>query len=191
LTFKYVEPRDKVHVWAALLHDIAKPACWDEYESFHGHAAMGAEMAYEILTRLRFSDQERKEIVSAVRDHMKFLDITKMRKSRLRRFMAEPHFITALNVHRADCLASNKDFSAIEYLEKKQREFIKEDGSVLPKPLVTGHQVMKHLDIKPGPLVGTLLEKIQTAQLESIITTATGALNYAVELYTQHKRGEL
>jgi len=191
LVLKNIEPRDTVHVWSALLHDIAKPPCWEQYESFHGHAAMGAEMAYEILTRLKFSDRERKLIVAAVRDHMKFLDITKMRKSRLRRFMVEPHFELAKDLHRADCDSSSKDFSALEYLEEKQREFIKEDGAVLPDPLVTGHQVMEYVDIKPGPLVGVILKKIQEAQLESIITTATGALSYAETLYKQHEQGEL
>ena len=179
LVLKNIEPRDSVHVWSALLHDIAKPDCFSEFENFHGHAEMGAKMSETILSRLKFSNDEKNLIISAVRDHMKFLDITKMKKSRLRNFMSEDHFELGKNLHRADCESSSKDFTALEYLKDKTQEFIQEDGAVLPKALVDGDQVMKRLGIAPGPLVGKILNKIREAQLEGIITTEVGALSYA------------
>ena len=191
LTVKNIKPRDTVHVWSALLHDVAKPICFAEYESFHGHAEMGATMSEAILTRLKFSNDEKEMIVSTVRDHMKFLDIKKMRKSTLRRFMSKPHFQLTLDLHRADCESSSGEFDNVEYIEQKKQEFVQEDGAVLPDPLITGHQVMERLGIAQGPLVGQILRKIQDAQLESIITTEVGALSYADALLEQHEQGEL
>lgn len=61
--------------FAALLHDIAKPRTrvWDEkgnHWTFYGHDVVGAKMAYQILTRLRFSAEEAKAIADLVRRHL-------------------------------------------------------------------------------------------------------------------------
>ncbi len=58
---------------AALLHDIAKPRTYSRDEKgvhFYGHDILGAEMAREILTRLRFPNAEINRICSLVRWHM-------------------------------------------------------------------------------------------------------------------------
>ena len=51
-----------------------------------------------------------------------------------------------------------------------------------PLPLVTGHDLMTHLDISPGPQVGHLLSRIQIAQAEGLINTADDALTFAHHL---------
>ncbi len=51
---------------AALLHDIAR---WREYETGEDHAALGAEMAEEVLVRSGFSPAETKIITIAIREH--------------------------------------------------------------------------------------------------------------------------
>src|SRR5205814_128729 len=69
--------------WAAILHDIAKPvtASCDAASGsihFYGHERIGAEMAEQILTRLRFPRKEIDDIVHAVRCHMQFKDVPQM-----------------------------------------------------------------------------------------------------------------
>ena len=62
-------PPEKLLRWAALLHDVGKPACFTLDEAgcghFRGHAKAGAPMAREILTRLRF-DKDTVNRVSAL-----------------------------------------------------------------------------------------------------------------------------
>ncbi|TVQ48212.1 MAG: CCA tRNA nucleotidyltransferase [Gloeocapsa sp. DLM2.Bin57] len=48
-----------------------------------------------------------------------------------------------------------------------------------PRNLVTGNDLIKHLQLKPGPQIGELLTAIQLAQIEGKITTAREALEYA------------
>ena len=66
-------PADPVLRWAALLHDVGKPSCFftdaNGVGHFFGHNETGAQMADEILSRLRFSTQERTRIVTLIRHH--------------------------------------------------------------------------------------------------------------------------
>ncbi len=70
-------PPTEIDRWAALLHDVGKgmPGVRRVEEgriTDHGHDHVGAEMAEEILTRLRFPPAEVRLITWLVRDHMKF-----------------------------------------------------------------------------------------------------------------------
>ncbi len=51
-----------------------------------------------------------------------------------------------------------------------------------PQNLVTGNDLIEHLQLKPGRQIGELLTAIQIAQIEGKISTPTEALNYAKSL---------
>ena len=59
-----------------LLHDVGKPRLFGVAERirFDGHVEAGLEIAHDILTRLRFSGDEIKQIEALVANHMKFGD---------------------------------------------------------------------------------------------------------------------
>ena len=63
-----------------------------------------------------------------------------------------------------------------------ERYLSPEDGVAHPQPLVTGNDLMAHLQIKPSPIIGRLLTEIQIAQIEGIINTREAALELAVKL---------
>jgi tRNA nucleotidyltransferase (CCA-adding enzyme) len=60
--------------WAALLHDVGKPACFTLDENgrghFLGHASVSADMADEILRRLKAPTALRSRVVELIRTHM-------------------------------------------------------------------------------------------------------------------------
>lgn len=66
-------PPEPILRWAALLHDVGKPACFTLDEAgrghFYGHAKAGAPMAREILTRLRFDKDTVRRVSQLVELH--------------------------------------------------------------------------------------------------------------------------
>lgn len=161
-----------------LLHDIGKPptqTC-DPAEGrirFNGHDEVGASMSLAVMERLRFSSAEIEAVVCAVRSHMMFKDVPKMRPAKLRRFMARENFPLELELHRVDCLSSHGDLENFEFLLQKEKEF--EHEPLIPSPLVNGHDLIA-LGLSPGPRFGEILEKVQTAQLEGEIRSRDEAL---------------
>ena len=53
---------------------------------------------------------------------------------------------------------------------------------VAPPPLVTGHELMHHLGLSPGPLVGEMLARLLEEQAEGAIRTKKQALRFAKRL---------
>jgi putative nucleotidyltransferase with HDIG domain len=103
---------DELLPWTVLLHDIAKPVTAERDAAtgkihFYGHEKIGAEMAEQILRRLKFSNQQIETVVACVKHHMQFKDVTQMRKATLRRLLLRETFPLELELHRLDCLGSN------------------------------------------------------------------------------------
>ncbi len=165
---------------AVLLHDIAKPPCktFDEAAGrirFNGHDAMGAEMADEILRRLRFSNDILDSVIPMVARHMQFMNVQQMRTAKLKRFMAERTFTQEMELHRVDCGSSNGFTDNYDFLKMKAAEFAA--APLIPPPLVTGRDLIK-LGLKPGPRFGEILDLIEIEQLEGRILDRERALDY-------------
>lgn len=164
---------------AVLLHDIAKPACRsvdpDGRIRFNGHDARGAEMAAEILRRLRYANEIIDAVVPMVARHMQFMHVQHMREAKLKRFMAAPTFQQELELHRVDCASSNGFTDNYEFLLAKQQEFAA--APLIPPPLVTGRDLIAR-GLTPGPNFKSLLDAVQTEQLEGRILDRESALAY-------------
>ncbi|MCX7013997.1 MAG: CCA tRNA nucleotidyltransferase [Candidatus Sumerlaeota bacterium] len=166
-----------------LLHDVGKPPTFEESDRirFNRHAKVGAEMAEAICRRLRFSNDQRRRIVRLVADHMRFMDVPRMRRSTLRRFMAKPHFEEDLELHRADCLASHRNLDNYEFCLRVLGELAAESQAPTPPPLVTGDDLIA-LGLKPGPPFKKILREIHDLQLDGSITTREEALAQLKEI---------
>jgi poly(A) polymerase len=163
--------------WAVLLHDAAKPVTASadpETGSWHfyGHEKIGADMAAEILERLRFPRKQMNEVVEAVRHHMQFKDTLQMRKSTLRRLLMRPTFPLELQLHRLDCLGSHGRLEVYDFLVAQARQ-LEEQPEIRP-PLLTGDDLIA-LGLKPGPALGALLAEIREQQLQDELKTKTAA----------------
>ncbi len=172
------EERTPELVYSVLMHDIAKPATasldGDRWR-FNGHAELGADMAESILTRLRLPGRVIASAVHSTRNHMRFIDVQKMRTSTLRRMLGSGFFDNELALHRLDCLAShgmldNFDFLT-DYLARMRAE------PVLPPPWVSGRDILA-LGIPEGPEVGRRHRQAYDAQLEGRVATREALLEW-------------
>lgn len=165
---------------AVMLHDIAKPPTRTVDADtgrirFNGHDALGAEMARDMLRRLRFSNDVIEAVVPMVARHMQFMNVQQMRVAKLKRFMAPPLFHEELELHRVDCASSNGFTDNWEFLLEKREEFSREP--LIPEPLITGRDLIA-AGLIPSPLFTKILEEIQTEQLEGRLTSHEQAIAY-------------
>ena len=153
--------------YAVLFHDAGKPLTARvsaERIRFNGHAEQGAELANKILRRLHFSSDDIEVITYCIRNHMRLMDVRNMKRSTLRRLIGAATFRIELELHRLDCLASHGDLSNYRFLVNFQKQLAEEP--VLPKPWVTGHDIME-LGVSEGPQVGAWRKKTYDAQLNA------------------------
>jgi putative nucleotidyltransferase with HDIG domain len=167
--------------WAVILHDIGKPATASTDPAtgaihFYGHEKIGAEMARQILTRLRFPKKETDEIVASVRQHMQFKDVKQMRKATLRRLLMRKTFPLELELHKLDCLGSHRSLDHYDFLVK-EAEDLKSKPRIRP-PLLNGNDLIV-LGMKPGPDMGALLHQIRDKQLADELKTKRAATAWA------------
>ncbi len=178
-------------VLSVLFHDIGKPPTASVDENgrirFNGHDRVGAEMTEALMQRLRFSRAEIDATVEAVRQHMVFKDVPKMRVAKLKRFMARPTFEDELELHRVDCASSHAMLDNYEFLQRKREEFANEP--IIPPPLVRGDDLLS-LGLKPGPRIGEILEAVETRQLEGGFKDREEALAWIKqEFFATNKHG--
>ncbi|MHB8828105.1 MAG: CCA tRNA nucleotidyltransferase [Syntrophales bacterium] len=161
--------------WGVLLHDVGKPLTRFQDERgvhFYGHDEKGVEAARKILARLRFSNQDMETILALVREHMMFMNVSRMRPARLKRFLRMPDFDLHLELHRLDCLGSHGMLDYYEFCLQKMKEYPAEE--LRPAPLVTGRDLIE-MGFLPGPAFKEMLLAVEEAQLAGEITDAEGA----------------
>jgi len=175
--------------WAVILHDIGKPVTAerdaDGHIHFYGHEKIGADMAEEILRRLRFPNKPIQEIVACVRNHMQFKDVKRMRKATLRRLLLRETFPLELELHRLDCLGSFGGLEHYDFLVEQAAE-LKQQPAIRP-PLLNGNDLIE-LGMKPGKQLGALLAEIREKQLADELKNARQAKAWAKKKLEQHRR---
>lgn len=162
-----------------LLHDVAKPPTFRRAERirFDGHAELGARMAVEILERLRFPVDVTRQVESLVANHLRFIEVTRMKESTLKRFLRMEAFEEHLELHRLDCESSHRILANYEFMKAKLAELPPE--SLRPPRLVTGGDLIA-AGYTPGPAFRLALEAVESAQLEGRVSTREEALELAI-----------
>lgn len=173
--------------WSILLHDVAKPATQffgdDGIPRFYGHEAKGAELAEPILKRFRMPQTLSKNVVAAIRGHMRFASVLQMRPATLRRMVSDPNFPLELELHRIDCMSSHRKMDVYTRLLDYWNELrASEVGCRLPTPYLTGRDLLA-MGARPGPAMGKFLTHLMDLQLEGKLTSREEALSYARESY--------
>jgi len=169
--------------WAVILHDIGKAVSRSEDATgvhFYGHVQKGMEIAAAILERYRFSRNDEETILSLIREHMKFMHVRDMRRSRLKRFIRMADFDLHLELHRFDCLGSHGMLDNYEYCREKMAEFTHEE--LHPPRLITGHDLIA-MGFRPGPHFKEILGELEEAQLSGSIASAEEARTLVMNRY--------
>jgi len=167
--------------WAALLHDVGKPATFrvaPDRIRFDGHVETGLRIAEEIGRRLRFPNHETDQILSLIGNHMRFADVRRMKESTLKRFFRLPHFDQHLALHRLDCLASHGSLDLYDFARQRFETLPQE--AVRPPLLVSGKDLIE-AGYPPGPQFAQMLAVAEDAQLEGVVHTREQALAVILE----------
>lgn len=171
---------------AALLHDLGKPECHTVDEAgrghFYGHAARSADIARDVMSRLRFSDDMRRRIVTLVEHHGDILTDAPSRRT-VRRMMASlgtDVFRDLLALRRAD-IAGHKietcghALAACAQFEALLAELEAEEACFSLKDLVVRGGDIMELGYR-GPEVGVKLRELLEAVLEERVPNEREAL---------------
>jgi len=154
---------------AALLHDVAKPrtrALSDKTHdyTFYEHERIGAEMAEPILTRLKFSNDERAKITALVRHHL-ICYADDWTDAAVRRWVRRITPELAPDLYElgfADALGKGKDASedlaSLQRLRARVDAMLAAGAAFSAKDLaVKGNELMSALGLAPGRIVGEVL----------------------------------
>ena len=163
---------------AALFHDVGKPQTRGYQQgkgvTFHHHDAVGARMTRKRLTALRYSNDDIETITELVALHLRFHTYQMgWTDSAVRRYVRDAGPLLAeLNVlTRCDCTTRNERKAAtlakrMDELEARIVELDEREELASIRPELDGKQVMEHLGIGPGPLIGKALGFLLEIRLE-------------------------
>lgn len=167
MSLKECKSADPVTRFAVLVHDIGKPQTYRKLENgtitFYNHEMVSTKIAINIADRLKFSKKEKDKFVTLVRWHQFTVD-EHQTDSAIRRFLKNVglnNIEDMLALRIADRLGGGARETSwrLEEFKKRLVEVQKEPFSI--KDLkINGNDIMKKLNLKPGPEVGEILEKL-------------------------------
>ncbi|MDP3990751.1 MAG: HD domain-containing protein [Candidatus Nealsonbacteria bacterium] len=151
---------------ASLLHDIGKPRTkrgQGQNSTFYGHEVVGAKMTNQLLSRLKFPKKDIDKITNLVRHHLFYYNVGEVTESSVRRLVRQAgpeNMEELLQVRMCDRIGSG--VPKAEPYKLRHLRYIIEKTSKDPISVkmlkITGNDIMKELDISPGPKIGHYLD---------------------------------
>ena len=166
-----------------LLHDIAKPNTRAEQNgktTYYGHTEIGAEMAIEILARLRRSRAVQERVAYLVKNHLKLTMAPRMRPSTLKRMLSEDGFEELLEVSRMDALASSSYLGFYHFCRRAMTQMT--PAQIRPPRYISGSDLIE-MGFKPGPAFKNILRELEDLQLDGALADREAAIEYVRSHY--------
>ena len=151
---------------ASLLHDIAKPQTKRIIKggaTFYNHDLVGAKVALKIMARLKFANADIEKVTTLIKNHMFYYNVGEVTASSVRRLIrkvGEENLADLIDLRVADRLGSGvpkaKPYKLrhLEYMMEKVRF----DAVSVKMLKINGDDLMKLLNIEPGPKIGAILD---------------------------------
>jgi len=183
---------------AALFHDVGKyktKNVVDNEVHFYEHEDIGAEVARDIMKRLKYPNDLVDAVYTIIKNHMRLkgagVEGDVVSDKALRRLQADlgDHLESTLDVIHSDNI-SHADMHVMPQQIPNIRSRLKTVG--LPKPQhitlpIDGNDVMQTLGVKPGKIVGDLLKFVEDAYFENPKLTRLDALKIVKDRYKEMK----
>ena len=159
-------PADLVLRLAALLHDIGKPATRRMHDdgsvTFHHHEMEGWRLTTARMKQLRFDKQTTRQVSELVKLHLRFhtyeLGWT---DAAVRRYVRDAgdqlqrlNLLTRADVTTGNARKEQRIQRRVDELEERIERLAEQEQLEAMRPPVDGREIMDHLGIEPGPLVG-------------------------------------
>lgn len=185
---------------AALLHDCGKPSTHAVDEegniTFYHHPQAGVPVAQQIARRLSLGTHDNRLIQQVTANHMRPGQLSQFQLTprAIRRFFVDmgPNGLYVALISLADHLSMRGPEPLTVHWERHRAtvrllltRYIRERESIVPPRLIQSEELMRRLQLEPGPLVGQLLEAIAEAQAEEKLHSKYEVIWFAEEKLQQ------
>jgi poly(A) polymerase len=170
---------DLILRWAALLHDIGKPATKriepGGVVTFHHHDVVGSKLAAKRLRQLRYDNETIASVARLIELHLRFFGYTEgaWTDSAVRRYVRDAgdllprlHILTRADVTTRNRRKADRLGFAYDDLEERIAELAEAEGIAAVRPDLDGEQIMAILGLKPGREVGEAYRFLLELRLE-------------------------
>ena len=185
MSLKHVSEKtdDPLVRFATMMHDVGKAQTYRKDEkgkiTFYNHELVSARIAKRVAERLRFSNKQSEKFYKLIRYHQFTVDENQS-DSAIRRFINKvgiEYVPDMLTLRVGDRLGggANETSWRLEEFKKRLIEIQKQPFTIRDIK-ISGHDVMNELNLKPGPSIGKILQKIFEEVVNNKIPNEKAAL---------------
>mgnify|MGYP001145155558 CR=1 FL=1 len=191
MSLKHCPSKDEITRFATLIHDIGKAKTFKKDENtglitFYNHEVVGKKLAEKIAERFKLSSKQKEKLIRLVAFHQFTVSELQTDKA-IRRFIrnvGKEYLQDILDLRTADRLGSGAKPTSwrLELFKKRLIEVQKEPFKITDLK-VNGYDVMKILNIKPGPKVGQVLKSLFNQVVEKKLENKREVLLNEIEKF--------
>ncbi len=193
--FQFSEQERLIAGYAALFHDLGKPATKSADDTgeihFYGHPEQSSLLAQGIMKRLRFPNRVRDGVIPPVENHMRILTLvqgepTDKALRRLINAMGEGiRLLLVLGMAESGSKGNRDEGVQGRFMDLCQRiwDLYEEEDLIAPEPLLMGRDLLA-LGYSPGPRLGEILNEVRRRQIAGELRDREEALRFVQGAYS-------